>query len=85
MARVAYDPKKLVETSSPVEVQMPLFRQTRDKMKVAKRKLVIKSKAAQKEKFAWKMLEIIRNKREKVMDLYRNKNYKRRLLGKSIW
>ncbi len=30
---VAYDPKKLVETSSPVEVQMPLFRQTRDKMK----------------------------------------------------
>ncbi|HJG22160.1 RNA-guided endonuclease TnpB family protein [Enterococcus durans] len=67
---VAYDPKKLVETSSPVEVQMPLFRQTRDKMKVAKRKLVIKSKAAQKRKARLENARNYQKQKRKVMDLY---------------
>ncbi|ASV94524.1 RNA-guided endonuclease TnpB family protein [Enterococcus durans] len=67
---VAYDPKKLVETSSPVEVQMPLFRQTRDKMKVAKRKLVIKSKAAQKRKVRLENARNYQKQKRKVMDLY---------------
>ena len=67
---VAYDPQKLVETSSPVEVQMPLFRQTRDKMKVAKRKLVIKSKAAQKRKARLENARNYQKQKRKVMDLY---------------
>lgn len=67
---VAYDPKKLVETSSPVEVQMPLLRQTRDKMKVAKRKLVIKSKAAQKRKARLENARNYQKQKRKVMDLY---------------
>lgn len=67
---VAYDPNKLVETSSPVEVQMPLFRQTRDKMKVAKRKLVIKSKAAQKRKARLENARNYQKQKRKVMDLY---------------
>ena len=67
---VAYDPKKLVETSSPVEVQMPLLRQTRDKMKVAKRKLVIKSKAAQKRKARLENSRNYQKQKRKVMDLY---------------
>lgn len=67
---VAYDPQKLVETSSPVEVQMPLFRQTRDKMKVTKRKLVIKSKAAQKRKARLENARNYQKQKRKVMDLY---------------
>ena len=67
---VAYDPQKLVKTSSPVEVQMPLFRQTRDKMKVAKRKLVIKSKAAQKRKARLENARNYQKQKRKVMDLY---------------
>ena len=86
---VAYDPKKLVETSSPVEVQMPLFRQTRDKMKVAKRKLVIKSKAAQKRKVRLENARNYQKQKRKVMDLYlkqknQREDYLEQLSGKLV-
>lgn len=86
---VAYDPKKLVETSSPVEVQMPLFRQTRDKMKVAKRKLVIKSKAAQKRKARLENARNYQKQKRKVMDLYQKQklqkeDYLERISGNLI-
>lgn len=86
---VAYDPKKLVETSAPVEVQMPLFCQTRDKIKGAKRKLVIKRKSAQKRKIRLENAKNYQKQKRKVMNLYlkqklQKEDYLERISGNLI-
>ena len=86
---VAYDPQKLIETSSPVDVPLPLLKKTEKEMKLAKRKLGIKGRAAQKRKARLERSKNYQKQKRKVMDLYlkqkfQKENYLEQLSGKLI-
>ncbi|MGK4081073.1 RNA-guided endonuclease TnpB family protein [Enterococcus hirae] len=74
---VSYDPQKLIETSSPLNVQLPLLKQTQDSIKIAQRKLWIKSKAAQKRKVRLEKAKNYQKQKRKVMDLYLKQKYQK--------
>ncbi len=74
---VAYDPQTLVETSLPLELQLPFFKKTRDKMKMAKKKLVVKSRAAQKRKIRLENAKNYQKQKRKVMDLYLKQKFQK--------
>lgn len=86
---MAYDPQKLIETSSPVDVPLPLLKKTEKEMQLAKRKLGIKGRAAQKRKARLERSKNYQKQKRKVMDLYlkqkfQKENYLEQLSGKLI-
>ena len=86
---IAYHPKTLIETSQPIEVTLPKFDQTEEKLQHAQRKLSVKVRSAHHRKTRLDKASNYQKQKRKVMDLYlkqknQREDYLEQLSGKLV-
>ena len=74
---IAYDPDRLVEMSTPLDITIPKFKQVDQQLLRAKRKLVIKGRSAQHRRTHAERVKNYQKQKRKIKDLYLKQKFQR--------